>query len=288
MVPITSEGIRRMRGMDCSEARHVLWPPERPRLAEAEVLEARRHVQGCPACESYLAQDRALLDAYDRKSPERAPQILRERVFDALALERAKGLGLTPSGGADASAAAEAPAGVERLPRRQVSRLWILAAAASLAGLMAGGSVVFLQSVTESRNDGGLFAEDYLRRAVAQERIVSSDAAEISRFLTRELGQAIRPLQVAGLRLTGAEICLIEGRRGAMIQYVEDGREISHYLIPREGTQARNPEPAAAWSSGGSAGGPVLITWATAEIEQALVGEVPEAHLMELARNASL
>ena len=84
------------------------------------------------------------------------------------------------------------------------------------------------------------------------------------------------------------EICLIEGRRGAMIQYVEDGREISHYLIPREGTQPRDPEPAVAWSSSGSAGGPALITWATAEIEQALVGEVPEAHLVELARNASL
>ena len=277
-----------MEGMNCSEARYALWPPERPRLAEAEVLEARRHVQGCPACESYLAQDRSLLDAYQRAGKERAPQILRERVFDALARERAKGLGLTPSGGADASAVAEVPPGVEGPPMKNVSRRWILAAAASVAGLIAGGSVVFLQSATESRNRGGLFAEDYLRRAVAQERIVSSDAAEISRFLTRELGRAIRPLQVAGLRLTGAEICLIEGRRGAMIQYVEDGREISHYLIPREGTEPRDPEPAAAWRSSGSAGGPSLITWATDEIEQALVGEIPEAHLMELARNASL
>ena len=288
MVPITTEGIRRMNDMNCSEARHALWPPERPRLAEAEVLEARRHVQGCPACESYLAQDRRLLEAYDRAGKERAPQILRERVFDALARERSKGLGLTPSGGADASAVAEAPAGVEGPARRNVSRRWILAAAVSVAGLLAGGSVVSLRNVPDALNGGGLFAEDYLRRAVAQERIVSSDAAEVSRFLTRELGRSIRPLQVAGLRLTGAEICLIEGRRGAMIQYVEDGREISHYLIPREGTQPRDPEPAVAWSSSGSAGGPALITWATAEIEQALVGEVPEAHLVELARNASL
>ena len=275
-----------MNDMNCSEARHALWPPERPRLAEAEVLEARRHVQGCPACESYLAQDRRLLEAYDRAGKEQAPQILRERVFDALARERS--IGLTPSGGADASAVAEAPAGVEGPARRNVSRRWILAAAVSVAGLLAGGSVVSLRNVPDALNDGGLFAEDYLRRAVAQERIVSSDAAEVSRFLTRELGRPIRPLQVAGLRLTGAEICLIEGRRGAMIQYVEDGREISHYLIPREGTQPRDPEPAAAWSSSGSAGGPALITWATVEIEQALVGEVPEAHLVELARNASL
>ena len=63
-----------MDDMNCSEARHALWPPERPRLAEAEVLEARRHVQGCAACESYFAQDRVLLEAFDRASQERAPQ----------------------------------------------------------------------------------------------------------------------------------------------------------------------------------------------------------------------
>lgn len=274
--------------MNCSEARHTLWPPERPRLAEAEVLEARRHVQGCPACESYLAQDRSLLEAYDRASQERAPQILRERVFDGLARERAKGLGLTSVGGGDASAVAEARAGVYRVNTRFVSRRWVLATAASVAGLLAGGSVVFLQSMFEAPNDGGLFAEDYLRRAVAEERIVSSDAGEVSRFLTRELGRPISPLQLAGLRLTSAEICLIEGRRGAMIQYMEDGREILHYLIPREGTRGRDPEPASAWGSGASTGGPALITWATPEVEQALVGEVPAAHLMELARNASL
>jgi hypothetical protein len=77
-------------------------------------------------------------------------------------------------------------------------------------------------------------------------------------------------------------------RPGAMIQYIEDGREILHYLIPREETQGRDLEAASAWSSDANTGGPALITWATPEVEQALVGEVPTAHLMELARNGSL
>ncbi len=265
---MTTGDIKRMEDMSCSDARHALWPPERPRLAEAEVLEARQHVQGCPACESYFEQDRALLDAYDRASQERAPQILRERVFDALARERSKGLALAP-------------------PTRRVPRRWALAAAASMVGLLAGGFAASFGNGPEGPSDGGLFAEDYLRRAVAEERIVSSDAAEVSRFLTRELGRPIRPLEVAGLTLIGAEICLIEGRRGAMIQYVEDGQRISHYLIPREGTRRRDPEPASMWGSS-NAGGPSLITWATPEIEQALVGELSQGHLIELARSASL
>jgi hypothetical protein len=254
--------------MNCSEARRTLWPPEQPRLAAAEVLEARVHVQGCPSCESYFAQDRSLLEAYDRAGCERAPQELRERVFDALARERSRSV-------------------VEEQARPRVSRRWMLTAAASLVGLLAGGFAVSLRGTPDALNDGGLFAEDYLRRAVAQERIASSDPGEVSRFLTRELGRPIQPLQVAGLRLTSAEICLIEGRRGAMIKYVQDGRDISHYVIPRDGTPRRDPEPATAWSSATS-GGPALITWATPDIEQALVGEVSVNHLMELARNASL
>ena len=209
-----------------------------------------------------------MLDAYDRASQERAPQILRERVFDALARERARGLNVAE-------------------PRR-VSRRWVVAAVASVAGLLAGGFAgALLYGPEDGLNDGGLFAEDYLRRAVSQERLVSSDAEEIGRFLTRELGRSIMPLQVAGLRCTSAEICLIEGRRGAMIQYVQDGREISHYLIPQEGTPRRDPELSSSFSRRGN-GGPALVTWATPEIEQALVGEVPAARLMELARQASL
>ena len=204
-----------MEGMNCSEARQALWPPERPRLAEAEVLEARRHVQGCPSCESYLAQDRALLAAYDRASLERDPLVLREGVFDALARERSRGLGFAPT--------------------RLVRRRWVVAVvAASVAGL---------------------FAEDYLRRAVSQAKLVSSDAAEIGWFLTRELGRPIRPLQVAGLSCVSAEICLIEGWRGAMIQYIEGGRKIYHYVIPQEGTKPRDPEAASMWASSGSSGG---------------------------------
>jgi hypothetical protein len=55
--------------------------------------------------------------------------------------------------------------------------------------------------------------------------------------------------------MTGAEICLIEGRRGAMIQYIEGGRKIYHYVIPQEGTKPRDPEAASMWASSGSSGG---------------------------------
>ena len=88
---------------------------------------------------------------------------------------------------------------------------------------------------------GELFVDDYLRRAVGQDNIVTSDPAEISRFLMKGLGLLITPMQIEGLRLAGAEVCFLDGRRGAMIRYRQNGHEVTHYLIPREGVAGRPP-----------------------------------------------
>ncbi len=262
-----------MGSMDCTEARHALWPPEKPRLAGTPVLDARQHVEVCQACRDYFDQDRRLLDVYDRASREKTPRVVRERVFDSLARERARGLGV--------------PDAV--LPTRWGGnrKRWALAAASSIAALFVVGLGSTFMERAAPQEEAGLFVEDYLRRAVGEDRIVTSDANEISRFLTRELGLSVTPMQVEGLRLAGAEICLLDGRRGAMISYVEDGREISHYVVPKSGTSPRAPAFSSQFAASG-APGPSVITWATPQIEQALVGEVAPDRLMELARASSL
>jgi hypothetical protein len=74
--------------MDCTRARTGLWPPERPRLVVGDVAAARAHVRACENCTAYFAQDRALLDLYDRARRTPAPLPVREHVFDALARAR--------------------------------------------------------------------------------------------------------------------------------------------------------------------------------------------------------
>lgn len=259
--------------MNCTEARYALWPPERPRLAGTAVLEARQHVETCEACQGYFEQDRLLLDVYDRVSRQRTPGRVRERVFDSLARERARALGVPEN----------ADAGVRAVTRRR----WALAAVSSIAALFVVALGSFLVERSAPQEEAGLFVEDYLRRAVGEDRIVTSDVNEISRFLTRELGLSITPMEVEGLGLAGAEICLLDGRRGAMIRYIEDGREISHYLVPKSGAVQREPAVSSQLRSG-NALGPSVITWATPQVEQALVGEVAPARLMDLARNYAL
>jgi hypothetical protein len=68
--------------------------------------------------------------------------LMRERVFDALARERSRGLGLPEQ------EAVEAPAHGHALRRR------VLVAAAAAAGLIAGSSVLFLQNTVNPREEG--------------------------------------------------------------------------------------------------------------------------------------
>lgn len=265
--------------MKCDRARQLLWPPEEPRLASSGVLEARRHVESCEACRDYLAQDAIILAALRRAREVRAPAGVRERIFDALAQERMA-----------------TEAGTTR------KRRWRLVAALSTAALLALVSVPsVVLFVTDSRSGPSLpaetevatnaaFVEDFLRRAVQAEHIETSDPGEVAEFLARELGlQDPEPLTLARYDLAGAEICIVEGVRGAVVVYKQDGKALYHYLIPKAGGEATAPALASArppeWS--GIAEVPAVVTWATTEVQQALVSDMPPEELLSLAREVA-
>jgi hypothetical protein len=254
--------------MDCSEARAGVWPPERPRLASRDVTRAREHIAGCAECKEYFEQDRMLLDAYDRIRRDKAPRRVRERVFDVLARERA---GLSLANDADVTTGWK--------------RLAPLLAAAAVAVVALGTTVIVTTPDPAPASGDAMFVEDYVRRAVGADHIETSDAGEVQRFLTRELGVPLSPLRHAGLELERVEICLLEGRRGAMIVYKRQGEVISHYVVPRAMGDERAPAVGESLHAGD--GGPSVITWASASLEQALVSDVPSRELMELARTAA-
>lgn len=249
--------------MDCSKARAGLWPPEQPRLVGEEVAEARLHVEECADCIEYFEQDRALLDLYDRVRGHSAPRHVRERVFDALSRARWAG-------------AASA---------RSDRMTWLRRAAwpAAVAAVLVVALFVELRPTAPATvDDTAMFVEDYLRRAVGQDHIETNDPTEVRRFLQRELGMQLQPLRFAGMSISRAEICLLEGRRGAMIVYKKDGAEVSHYLVPRDGAEHR-PPTLSAYPGGTSEMDMPVVTWSTPRVEQALVGEVDSSQLLEIA-----
>ncbi len=271
--------------MRCEEARDQLWPPEAPRLVEDRVLEARRHVNECESCRDYLAFDSLLLERLRSARRVVAPPEVRERVFDALARERLRS-GPTPS----TSQTAEIG--------RNEGRRYLPAGLVSAAIALAAGVLILADpfpALREGSGDvaipvqqaGSAFAEDFLRRAAQAEHIETSDPAEVQRFLAREFGTSIgTPLSFPGLDLAGAEVCILEGVRGAVVLYKRDGRVLYHYLIPmRNGNEA---EPAlseaapAEWS--GESSYPSVVTWRSDGFEQALVSDLPSDELLDVAQ----
>lgn len=267
--------------MNCREAREVLWPPEEPRMVDERVLEARRHLERCESCRDYLALDRALLQAFRSVPPVHAPAAARERIFDALARAR------TAPG--DALAARK-----QRLGGRWGSRPTLLLLAAMVVLSFASLTALLTRPSQEmdvrdpgwNSGEGGAFVEDFMRRAVQEEHIGTSDPAEAARFLTRELGIPLGlPVTLPGFDLSGVEVCIVEGARGAVVMYKQNDRVLYHYLVPR--SRGASQPPALSRTTPPDWPGepfPSVVIWGSEDIQQALVSDMAPDHLMEIAR----
>lgn len=248
--------------MDCASAREALWPPERLRVAESGVMDARRHMRSCHECRAYMRWDAALIDLHARSGVE-APPLLRERLLDGHEARRPD-----RNPGQDVAASGH----VHRSRRPMLVAALLLTA----VGVVAASSA-WLYNLAYPADTPSIYIEDYIRRAVSEDRITTSDADQVARFLTRELGRAARPLETPALAILSAEICILDGVRGAMIQYERDGRVISHYLIPRQAANREATRPRQARTNGIG-----VVMWAANSFEHALIGELPADSLVAL------
>ncbi|MEN8374642.1 MAG: hypothetical protein ABFS34_04275 [Gemmatimonadota bacterium] len=150
--------------------------------------------------------------------------------------------------------------------------------AAVLFGVLMAGLALRMPAAGPGPGGEG-FVEDYIRRAVTGRALDTADPGRVAAFLREELGIGVGPLSGPDVVIEGVEICLVEGRRGAMVLYRVQGREVSHYLIPRAGTAARS-----ASVQTGLEGAPSLVTWSEPSLEQALVGDVDPGRLVTLSK----
>lgn len=254
--------------MRCEEARTFLVPADEPRIADRDVLRAIEHAERCSKCAAWIQLDRRMAQLIRETFPrDPAPQEVRERVYSALARERAG-----------------APAGVRRWRRRGPrASLAVLSLAAALT-LVAIATLEIVRP-GGARQPGTVFVEDYLRKMVETEEIVSSDPTAVAAFLTRELGVPIRPPVVPGAELKAAEICLVGGRRGALLKYTMGGRELSYYAVRGEGRLA-GPKPSVQTVEFASAKALRLVLWSDGEFDHAVLSDLPPDYLLTFAHAA--
>lgn len=245
--------------MDCATCRSILWPPDRPRLLTPETTAALAHRESCEACSDYLAQAPWMLDVLEDLGREVVPPTLRHRLRRGLQ---------SASGGAG---------GVHRR-----SRVFAWAAAVFVALSIP----VTAKTLAGPRSQPGeAFAADYVRRTAAEEQIRSDDQTEVAAFIQAELGQAIQPVDRVGYRLLGAEICLLAGRRGVMLDYDAIEGALSHYIIPTsEPVPATSPRLVV--SEDADPDMPHVVRWTDEFGEHALVGHGDPGELLGFAMQA--
>ncbi len=249
--------------MDCHEARETLWPSDALRISDEAVERALDHARVCAACGHFLDQDRSVAQLVREAVPRvRAPRELRERLYTALARERA---GRSPT---------------RRGPWR---RPLVVAAAIVLA--VSAASIGYWQVSRESssRSAATAFAEDYLRRVVEQDELRGGDRQAIASFFARELGVSMSPPEVPEFILRRAMICLMNGHRGAVVEYESRGRHFSYYLIPLSAEQvarARHDSPDTPTLA--EERGLSIATWRDGRHQHALVGNLSAQELGRL------
>lgn len=258
--------------MDCQQVRKTLWPADILRVSDTEVEAALEHARHCDDCAVFLEQDRRIAELIRESVPQvRAPRELRERLYTVLARERA------------GSAAKHG---------RRWSRNRPLAAALVLAAVALAPVAHWFVTRPHSSSAADEFAQDYLRRVVEQEALASADRREIASFFARALGVSVAPPEVPDFRIQRATICLMNGRRGGVVEYRDNGKHVSYYLLPVDGEDEALflgldiREMGRKWEAAGvrdEERGLGVATWRDGLHQHALVGNLSVEELRRLA-----
>jgi hypothetical protein len=163
-------------------------------------------------------------------------------------------------------------------PSPSSSRRW--AALAVVAALVVGVAVEWRRSTLGPDPIAGL-ADDHMR-ATRGDGLVSGDSAQVSRWLAARLPFAIDVPDLPTLTLQGARLCIMKGQRGGVVEYSAAGRSVSYFVVPDWHSPATPPVPGDLQLA--TREGYHLVAWREPGLVHALVGDLAEARLVELAR----
>lgn len=245
--------------MSCGTARCLLWPDAGPQALSAEREAAEAHLATCEPCRHFMAEMHAVARATREGAPKpQAPVAVRERLFTALARERAR-------------------IDVPMHPARRRALAWVVAAL-----VVAGAAVWTVAERSPSAvQDLTAFAEDHVR-ALQGDAVNTADPVAVEAWLRSRVPFAVQVPRIPGAVLEGARLCLLGGRRGAVVRFRVDGEPVSYYVMaePKDGAERLD---AAAFREETDAGFNV-VAWRHGGLIHALVGALPRERLTVLAR----
>jgi anti-sigma factor RsiW len=100
--------------------------------------------------------------------------------------------------------------------------------------------------------------------------------------LAARLAFAIDVPDLPSLTLQGARLCIMKGQRGGVVEYSAAGRSVSYFVVPDWHSPATPPVPGELHLAARE--GYHIVAWREPGLVHALVGDLAEARLVELAR----
>jgi anti-sigma factor RsiW len=245
----------------CGRVRRVLWPDGGPRATSPELIDAQEHLAQCEACQQFVREMRAHADWVRDSAREQAPAEVRRRLFTAVARARA---GMQPS------------------PRRLVPVSWLVAAVVLLVFL--GGTLAVDHVLRHRTLDPMSALADDHARALGDAHIASADPAAVSRWLAGQVHFAMLVPALPNGRLLGARLRVMDGRRGAAVQYEVNGVAVTYFVIPvGSGGEQPSPGTGAGRFERLTRAGYRVVAWREPGLLHAMVGSLSESQLATLA-----
>ena len=248
--------------MNCSQARHTLFPTPEKALVTIETPGAMDHLRDCEACQAFFEQQRELSTSLRSKvGTEPAPEALRERMAHLVETHRAA---------------------VLHLPR---NRRQVLVVAASIV-LTLGLGGLWLASRMPSQ---ALFHEmcaDHAKYLDAQSQLPSSDPAAIESWFRDKAEFRVNVPTLERTDLLGSRLCFLKRHKAALIFYRKEGRAVSLFELSEVGVSlsALNRtviDGSPIWHQ--SFNGYSLVAFANRGVITVLVSDLQEGELLPLA-----
>lgn len=229
--------------------------------------DVREHLDTCSDCQIFLRRDASLrrrLQALRAATTGRGfPENAREALMARIARE----------GETSRPDIQPAPTG-----RSRRFPAWTEAAVAAAAAvvLLAGGLSIS-QSIEEPLSDGA-FAQDFIQAALPEIELNNVTVTQVAAFYEEQFGDLMSPAKLLDAPITRVAVCVVEGRRGAMVEYDFKGERLVYYQLPLDGGRASND------LRSGREGDLNVTRWGDDRSEHVLVSPLPEEQLQDLAK----
>jgi len=249
----------------CEQALETLWPPtESGRFESPELTAAREHVEQCTACQAFLCRD----DNLGKRLREL------DTVGSASLSEacRAKLQQLLKSDSVDSEAYSEVT--FIQLRRRIRWPAWTEGIAAAAAIVLIAGGLAISRSIGAPLTDGA-FTTDFIRTELPGLESGGVTPTQVAAFYAKQFGERMDPARLLDAHVTRVTVCVVQGNRGAMVEYELGGERLVYYQLPLDGRRA----PSHLHS--GQVGELNVARWGDDRSEHVLVSSLPVENLEE-------